>query len=322
MRLAHGLLFVALASTFTGACGSDAARPAAIDTGPPANTDAGNDPGSTGLACNADSECDPRAAGDAAPFCSTSLAGGSLYPAPVCLGMPCDPGDGSTIRECDRGTGVCLDSEEGGICLPNCGFDDSGAAPVGCVEGNGCNVYGWGAREDGTVIGVGYCFGGCRSDADCKRTGERCQVEDGLCRKTVVAYPKKIGDACTQTATSNPGCNCLAARTGQGYCSSVCRFGSDSCPMGFSCDTGLPKNKLLADDIVFAKAPAGMMAFCLKNCTSDADCTGLNSYCDESAGMNGQRTCQVGKRRCATDAHCVDGAKCVGATTTTVGTCG
>jgi hypothetical protein len=318
MRFALPWFFVAIVG-----CGGSSETPAApVDSGKPA-VDAGTDPGSTGLSCTSDGECDPRDAGEAAPYCSTSLAGGSLYPTPVCLGMPCDPGDGTTIRTCDRGSGVCLLAEDGGLCLPNCSFKDDGVGPVGCVEGNACNIFGWGALTDGTVIGVGYCFGGCRSDAECKRTGERCQVEDSLCRKTVVTYPKLIGDACTQPTSGSAGCNCLASRSGSGYCTTACRFGeAGACPAGFSCDSGLPKDKLLSDDIVFTKVPAGIMANCLKNCASDADCAGLGSYCDETVGMMGQRTCQVGKRRCATDAHCTDGAKCVGATADTLGTCG
>lgn len=318
MRAALPIFFVVIVG-----CGSSEPDRVAVDSGRPTVADAGTDPGTTGLACSSNTECDPRNAGEEAPYCSTTLPSGSLYPTPVCIGMPCDPGDGSTIRQCDRGTGVCLASDEGGLCLPECRFKDDGAVPVGCEAGNACNIYGWGALEDGSVIGVGYCFGGCRSDADCKRTGERCQVEDGLCRTTIVTYTKALGDACTVTTSGNPGCNCIASRTGQGYCTRVCRVGeAGTCPTGFSCDSGLPRTKLLADDIVFSKAPAGISAYCLKNCTTDADCTALGAHCDESAGMMGQRTCQVGKRRCATDAHCVDGAKCVGATTDTLGTCG
>lgn len=66
---------------------------------------------------------------------------------------------------------------------------------------------------------------------------------------------------------------------------------------------------------------AGLAGYCLKNCATDADCVGLNAYCSENAGT-GQKTCQIGKRPCVTNAHCPSPQTCFGATATAVGYCG
>ncbi len=275
-------------STTEPAQASDAAtHDAAVDTGPSFGT--------TGIPCTADDECAPADAGATAPFCSTSLAAGSLYPAPVCLGAACDPGDGDVIVGCDKNAGLCLPTSSGGICIPGCDFGGDGAAPVGCLEGALCTPYGWGQGDKGEVVGVGYCYGGCRSDDDCPRAGERCQVEEALCVRSVVTYLKALGEACVRDdATSTPPkCNCLTGREGTGYCTKVCRFG-EACDPGFTCDPMLPKT---FDDgsPAFAAVPAGVAGYCLKDCASDADCAAFGGHCDENAGT-GKKTCQLGPR--------------------------
>lgn len=281
--------------------------------------------GTTGKDCTDDSSCDPLGLGTS--FCSpTGFSSGSLYPSPTCFSVDCDPGDGTKIGGCDKDTGVCVGSSGGGLCLPVCTFDDSGAAPKGCNGRNKCNAYGW--SNDSTtmaVTGVGYCFGGCKSDSDCP-TGNQCQVEDGLCVKTKVAYTKSPGDACVKadsgSSTTAAKCNCLfTTAEGSGYCANACYFGETTCGAGFSCDADLPNKKLRDSDVVFTKTPTGMAGYCLKNCSSDADCAGLNAYCDDSAGVT-QKTCHVGKRPCVTDAHCPTGQTCIGATATVLGKCG
>ena len=89
------VLLVACLVSIVG-CGSSEPTPASVDSGRPTTQDAGSGPGTTGLVCTKDEECSAADAGAESPFCSTSLAGGSLYPTPVCLGMPCDPGDGTS----------------------------------------------------------------------------------------------------------------------------------------------------------------------------------------------------------------------------------
>ena len=217
---------------------------------------------------------------------------------------------------------MCLSTSSGGICLPVCEFGDSAAAPTGCIGKNKCNVYGWGKDDAGKLVAVGYCFGGCMADADCP-TGNKCQKEDGLCVKAPATYTKTPGTACTDADAKAPAkCNCLYTTADKaGYCANTCYFGESTCGTGFTCDTGLPKNKLFADDTVFTAAPKGLAGYCLKNCASDADCTGLNAYCGETAGT-GQKTCQIGKRPCATNADCTAPQTCMGATATEAGRCG
>jgi hypothetical protein len=222
---------------------------------------------------------------------------------------------------CGADKGVCLQAGTTGLCLPKCDFDDSTTAPTGCLGKDYCNPYGFGT--DATTskpIGVGYCFGGCKVDADCA-IGQRCQTEDGLCVTTKVTYTKTLGTACTDADSTAPAkCNCLYATSSKkGYCSQTCRMGmSGDCPTGYACDALLPKTKVLTSDVVFTKAATGLAGYCLKTCTTDADCT--NGYCDENAGV-GAKTCQVGARRCSSTAPCPTGKTCSGATATTAGTC-
>lgn len=329
------------------ACSSSSTSSSPTDTGP-AKTDGGTDSktdsktdapvvvdgsgetavaenGTTGKDCTDDASCDPLELGTS--FCSpTGFTSGSLYPTPTCFSVDCDAGDGTKIMGCDKDTGVCLSTSSGGICLPACEFDDTGAAPKGCNGKNKCNVYGWGTDSTTmAVIGVGYCFGGCKADADCP-TGNKCQVEDGLCVKTKVTYTKNPGDACVKadsgSSTTPAKCNCLyTTAEGTGYCANTCYFGESTCGTGFTCDTNLPSAKIRDTDVIFTKSPTGMAGYCLKNCSTDADCAGLNAYCEASAG-NTQKTCQIGKRPCATNANCPSGQTCMGATATTLGRCG
>ena len=278
----------------------------------------------TGTKCTTSDDCDKSGAG--INVCTAGAFGGnSLYPTDVCIGTECDPGDGTKITGCDCDTGVCLSTMSGGICLPVCEFDNSTAAPKGCEGKNVCNVYGWGKDMTTMAItAVGYCFGGCKADTDCSG-GQKCQKENGLCNKAVLTYTKTPGTACTDADDKAPAkCNCLyTTKEKMGYCANFCKVGdAGACGTGFTCDSGLPKNKLRDDDVVFTAVPVGIAGNCLKNCTSDTDCAGLNAYCDENAGMAGQKTCQVGKRRCATDANCPAPQKCTGASATALGTCG
>lgn len=300
---------------------SPAASDAGRDTAPPVCENK-----TTGSRCANDTACNP--CGDGANVCTAgAFSGDSFFPTNVCIARQCDPGMDSLITECDGRTGVCLAvSGGGGICLPSCQFSDDGAAPKGCEGSNGCNVYGWGLDTTSkTIIGVGYCFGGCRTDADCaEANGNKCQTESGLCVRAPVVYTKTIGSACTDTDLSRDVCNCIYTNADRaGYCTKVCRYGEASeCPTGFTCDPGLPMTALFPDDVVFTKAPSGMLGSCLKNCTTDADCAGLNAYCAENAGMNGQKTCQIGKRPCRDNTQCPMGQTCSGATATVAGRCG
>ena len=298
-------------------------RGGVFETGPYPDPPPGEN-GTTGRECIDDAMCDPLELGTS--FCSaTGFTSGSLYPTPTCFSVDCDAGDGSKIRSCDKDTGVCLATSSGGICLPACTFDDTGAPPKGCIGKNTCNAHGWSTEAPtGAVSGVGYCFGGCKADADCP-TGNVCQVETALCVKTKVTFTKSPGEPCVKadsgSSTTPAKCNCRFTMTeGTGFCVSSCTFGEATCSAGFTCDPELPSKKLRDTDTVFTKAPTGLAGTCLKNCATDADCAGLNAYCDDSAGVT-QKTCHLGKRPCVTDAHCPTGQTCSGATATANGRC-
>ena len=224
-----------------------------------------------------------------APTCTSGKSStelftkGPLYPTAVCIGVDlpeCAMNDGTSVVTCNGDKGVCLDTGTNQLCLPACSFDDSGSAPTGCTGRDVCNVYGWGHDASGTVTGVGYCFGGCRSDGDCPK-GSACQVEDGLCMNAKATYTKPVGTACTKTADAST-CNCLyGATSGTGYCSSFCVVGNTACAAGFVCSPQLPTSD--SSGALFSKDPRGIAGSCLKKCSSNADCSGMNATCTTTA---------------------------------------
>lgn len=228
----------------------------------------------------------------AAPTCTTGTSSselftkGPLYPTPVCVGVDlpeCAANDGTTVVSCNGTQGVCLDTGTNELCLPACSFGTDGAAPTGCTGRDVCNVFGWGRDTSGTLAGVGYCFGGCRSDGDCPK-GSACQIEDGLCMNAKTAYTKPLGAACTKTADAgaSPTCNCLyGATSGTGYCSSFCVVGNTACGAGFVCSPQLPTSD--ATGALFGKDPRGIAGNCLKTCSTNADCSGMNATCKTTA---------------------------------------
>jgi hypothetical protein len=239
----------------------------------------------TGLGCVDDTTCDVTGAG--VNRCSNgTFSIGTLYPTPVCIGVSCDPGDGTSIMGCDDDLGVCLATSTSGICLPACAFGNSGAAPTGCIGKDVCNVLGWGKDATGTLQGVGYCFGGCVVDADCTK-GDQCQRESGLCVKTKIVYTKTLGTACTDLDAKAPAkCECLyLTSTNKGYCSTFCKVGdtATACPATYTCSPALPTTDPADGSALFSVDPGGMAGNCLKNCTVDADCTALNSICKTTA---------------------------------------
>jgi hypothetical protein len=264
-----------------------------LDVGPP--LDAGPIDKSVGKSCSTDDDCDVTFSGINRCTGSLYTAGGltplfeagTIYPTPVCFGLSCTLGTGTGPTMCDGGMGVCVAVTGGAYCFPYCTFDDTGAAVKGCNGKDACRAYRWSTSPSGKTTGVGVCFGGCVTDSDCTK-GDHCQLETSLCVKATVTYVKKVGDACdkSDTLAKPPTCDCIYSATGVGYCTRTCRVAVDACPAGFTCDPQLAKSD-------FATAPSGIWGWCLRNCASDADCTGLGAKCLESASI-GRKTCQVG----------------------------
>jgi hypothetical protein len=297
----HGGTDTGHGGTDTGHGGIDTGTPPPFDTGTTGTdtgtigTDTGggleggpSQGGTTGTLCSTSTDCDVLH--DGVQGCtSDSFTSGTLYPTPVCIGRSCTPDPtGASIVFCDGTLGVCLPVTSGGICLPACTFSST-SSPTGCRGKDACDVYGW-TTSTTDPTGYGYCFGGCAADSDCIAGGV-CQTETGLCVTSKVTYTKSLGTACTSTdATSTPAaCNCLySTTTNKGYCTQYCIFGgTPSCSSGYTCDTLLPSS----GTTIFSGSPSGLAGSCLKNCTTDADCTAINSTCKQSAGVS-SKTCQ------------------------------
>lgn len=232
--------------------------------------------GTVGKACFSSDECDVT--GEGIYVCARDVfSEGALYPTPVCIGVECEPGAGPT--PCG-GEGICLSTSGGGICLPRCVYNASGAAPTGCLGKNLCWPYG---KRDGTNW-WGYCFGGCAVDADCP-AGNRCERHSATCVKTPSVPTKPIGAPCTEADSKSNACQCLySGGAASGYCSEVCRYGTSSCPTGYDCDPMIPLGEM-------SKLPIGLGAYCLKRCASDGECA-PGSRCEQHAGMS-FKTCGV-----------------------------
>jgi|SRR5579859_6274175 len=266
--------------------------------------DAGDDGGTTiaadgtsGKPCTTDADCH-SATGPGVNKCSNGkiFTLGQLFPTPVCIVPPsskgnCDPGQDGNIHYCDgpdlaTSPGVCLPngSNTVGICLPQCTFKADGSAASGCQGKDACNVYGFG--QDTTtqaVTGVGYCFGGCETDADCQ-TGQKCQTDQGICVNALATGELAVGTGCNAAASPAPACNCIAATSNNlGYCAQYCKVGGVACPTGSTCDANLPTTLTGANDATvagFTSQNGGLSGFCGPKCTIDGGSTcPTNSTC-------------------------------------------
>lgn len=202
-----------------------------------------------GKPCADDAQCDPEETGLA--FCSAAaFVLGPIYPTNVCFEVECD-GEGTVCG----GGGVCVSR----MCLPKCTYDATG--PTGCLAKTSCFAV-------PKSPGIGYCFGGCRTDEDCAGVGAVCQQENGWCVKKRVAFTKSLGSTCT-ASDDGKACACrYDATTKLGHCSQVCRIGEE-CPTGWVCDAGLPEGA----------PPNGLAGWCAKTCTTDDECDALNARC-------------------------------------------
>ena len=224
---------------------------------------------------------------------------GDLFGSPVCIESMCTQGTGNTIADllCDDQTGLCLPtggSDTSGICFPFCSFDSTKIVDV-CAGGNKCNIAYLGTdMTTKAASAIGFCFGACQADADCKGTaGQKCQVEDGLCvnmDKYIATYTA-AGTACAKPAGTAPAtCNCnfvgnhadggVAADADKGFCTHACITGTagdavcNTAKAGWKCTAKLPT----VDDMgaaLFSAQPADVSGSCAQPCTADTDCNAL-----------------------------------------------
>lgn len=268
--------------------------------------------GTTGKACSTDADCHSPG-GPGVNVCTndgTIFQSGALFPTPFCfLPAKCDPGTDGGIHFCDgpddpSSPGVCLPTttpaETGmGICLPQCNFKPDGSAATGCIGKDTCSIYGIGADSSGNPLGIGYCYGGCTSDADCSAaastTPQHCQVDEGICL-TAVTSDLPAGTGCNSASTPAPACNCITnTNTDLGYCASFCATAGSatvaSCPSGWVCDASLPTTITNAADASVAgwtSANPGMAGYCAPSCSIATGKTTSGGACPANS------TCQAG----------------------------
>jgi hypothetical protein len=225
---------------------------------------------------------------------------GDLLGSPVCIQPNCEQGSGGTIGDllCDGNAGLCLPtggSNTKGICLPLCTFD-SMAVVDKCAGGNKCNIAYLGTDTmTKKASAIGFCFGACTADTDCKgTTGQKCQTEDGLCvnaDKHVATYTAS-GTACTRSSAMGAvaTCNCntvgnhadggVSADADKGFCTHSCVTGAggdavcNTAKAGWKCTAKLPTVDSMNAPL-FTAQPADVSGTCAQTCTADADCNTL-----------------------------------------------
>ena len=221
---------------------------------------------------------------------------GDLFGSPVCIQPQCTQGTGGTIADllCDDQTGLCLPtggSDTSGICFPFCSYDSTTVTDK-CAGGNKCNIAYLGTDTmTMKASAIGFCFGACTADADCKGTaGQKCQAETGLCLNATayVTYAKVAGQGCTRPAgTAADECNCNYVGTfadggaspnpDKGFCTHACITGTagntvcNAAAAGWKCTAKLPT----VDDkgaALFSAQPDDVAGTCAFPCAADADC--------------------------------------------------
>jgi hypothetical protein len=239
---------------------------------------------------------------------------GDLLGSPVCIQPQCTQGSGGTIADllCDDQAGLCLPtggSDTMGICLPFCSFDSTMVTDK-CAGANKCNIAYLGTDTmTMKASAIGFCFGACTADADCKGTaGQKCQVEDGLCVNADkhVTYTA-TGTSCTRGAAGSVAtCNCntvgnfadggVSKDADKGYCTHSCITGAggtttcEAAATGWKCTAKLPQ----VDDkgaALFSAQPDDVSGTCALPCTTvgiDAACTALGT----TAGIPGLVKCK------------------------------
>jgi len=256
----------------------------------------------TGQACTSDADCH-TAGSPGVNLCSNdvvykgSLGDAALYPTPICVSPgACDPlaNGANRIAYCDgdptdpASPGICYPTTippmtGKGTCFPQCQYQPDGTAAIGCQGKDVCKAYGTGTDSNGNPVGIGVCYGGCVTDADCSTAGanassaadrvQKCDVLHGICTSTVTPPTLAIGAGCDVSSTT--ACNCITSPDGgtSGYCSTFCREGAAACPGGWICDFSLPTTLTSAADATLAgwtQDNPGMGGFCAPACNIDS----------------------------------------------------
>ena len=281
-----------------------------VDSGP--DTDGGGTPEekTVGKECTSTADCKVAGSKNDNVCSKGGFTDGDLLGSPVCIQPNCTQGSGGTIGDllCDDQAGLCLPtggSQTMGICLPFCSFD-SMAVVDKCAGGNKCNIAYLGTDTmTKKASAIGFCFGACTADTDCKGTaGEKCQVEDGLCVKTPLTYTA-VGTACTRGASGTPAtCNCntvgnftdggVSPNADKGFCSHSCITGTagdavcNTAKAAWKCTAKLPAVDSMNAPL-FSAQPADVGGSCALPCTADADCTALAT----AANLTGLVKCKT-----------------------------
>ncbi|MEA2751960.1 MAG: hypothetical protein QOI41_6103, partial [Myxococcales bacterium] len=173
-----------------------------------------------------------------------------------------------------------------------------------CAGGNKCNIAYLGTDAMMKTAALGFCFGACQADTDCKgTTGNKCQKEDGLCVATPAVYAKAVGAGCNGAATTAE-CNCN--RTGnhadggvspdaeKGICTHACVTGAggnavcNTALAGWKCTAKLPAVDS-AGKPAFTGQPDDVAGSCAFPCTDDTTCATLAA----SSGLGALLKCRT-----------------------------
>jgi hypothetical protein len=229
---------------------------------------------------------------------------GDLFGSPICIQPMCTQGNSNppTVGDllCDDQTGLCLPtggSDTSGICFPFCSFDSTKVVDV-CAGGNKCNIAYLGTdTTTKAASAIGFCFGACTADTDCKGTaGQKCQTEDGLCLNAdkLVAYAKTVGQGCAKPAlaTDPAQCNCtfvgnhadggVSVDADKGFCTHSCITGAggdavcNTAKATWKCTAKLPTVDG-SGAVAFTAQPTDVSGVCAQPCAADADCSTLNT---------------------------------------------
>jgi hypothetical protein len=276
----------------------EAGTPILDDSGP-GDTDGGGIPEekTVGKECTSTADCKVAGSKNDNSCSKGFFTAGDLFGSPVCVQSKCTQGNSNppTVGDllCDDQTGLCLPSGSSGICLPFCSYDSTKVIDA-CAGGNKCNIAYLGTDAMKKSTAIGFCFGACTADTDCKGTaGQKCQVEDGLCVNADkhVTYTA-VGTACTRdpSGAAPATCNCntvgnladggAPANADKGYCTHSCITGAagdavcNTAKATWKCTAKLPLVDSM-NPVLFTAQPSDVSGTCAQTCTMDSDCGAL-----------------------------------------------